>query len=204
MFRPKKDTVPFAHTPGASAWPWPWLCKRAVECGGAQRYLVSCEFAKQLTNPLHLKNSNSLEWFWNFQLFPLIPLDIIWEVVQNILSLGFCSSLEFTGILCLCKFDFCFFLTFGVTMLIHLKILWAQTFMDLKANYDNFIIQLGSFSSRLLGCRLEKGMATHSNIFAWRIPWTEEPGRLQSMRSQRVGRDWVSYTLKYKWKEYAT
>ena len=30
-------------------------------------------------------------------------------------------------------------------------------------------------------------MATHSNILAWRIPWTEEPGRLQSMESQRVG-----------------
>ena len=34
---------------------------------------------------------------------------------------------------------------------------------------------------------LEQGMATHSSIPAWRIPWTEEPDRLQSMRSQRVG-----------------
>ena len=36
---------------------------------------------------------------------------------------------------------------------------------------------------------LEKGMATHSSILAWRIPWMEEPGRLQSMGSQRVGHD---------------
>ena len=36
---------------------------------------------------------------------------------------------------------------------------------------------------------LEKGMAMHSSILAWRIPWTEEPGGLQSMGSQRVGRD---------------
>ena len=36
---------------------------------------------------------------------------------------------------------------------------------------------------------LEKGMATHSSILAWRIPWTEEPGRLQSMGLQRVGLD---------------
>ena len=36
---------------------------------------------------------------------------------------------------------------------------------------------------------LEMGMATHSNILAWRIPWTGEPGRLQSMGSQRVGHD---------------
>ena len=34
---------------------------------------------------------------------------------------------------------------------------------------------------------LEKGMATHSSILAWRIPWTEEPGGQQSMGSQRVG-----------------
>ena len=36
---------------------------------------------------------------------------------------------------------------------------------------------------------LEKEMATHSNILAWKIPWTEEPDRLQSMVSQRVGHD---------------
>ena len=36
---------------------------------------------------------------------------------------------------------------------------------------------------------LEEGMATHSNILAWRIPWTEEPGRLQSMDLQRVEHD---------------
>ena len=36
---------------------------------------------------------------------------------------------------------------------------------------------------------LEKGTATHSGILAWRIPWTEEPGRLQSMGLQRVGHD---------------
>ena len=34
---------------------------------------------------------------------------------------------------------------------------------------------------------LEKGIATHSSILAWKIPWTEEPGGLQSMGSQRVG-----------------
>ena len=39
---------------------------------------------------------------------------------------------------------------------------------------------------------LEKEMATHSSIHAWRLPWTEEPGRLQSTGSQRVGHDWAS------------
>ena len=36
---------------------------------------------------------------------------------------------------------------------------------------------------------LEKVIATHSSILAWRIPWTEEPGGLQSMGSQRIGQD---------------
>ena len=36
---------------------------------------------------------------------------------------------------------------------------------------------------------LEKEMVTHSSTFAWKIPWTEEPGKLQSMGSQRVGHD---------------
>ena len=39
---------------------------------------------------------------------------------------------------------------------------------------------------------LEKRMATYSSILAWRRPWTEEPGGLQSMRSQRVGHNWAT------------
>ena len=44
---------------------------------------------------------------------------------------------------------------------------------------------------RLLGQKLplEKGIATHSSILTWRIPWTEEPGGLESIASQRVGHD---------------
>ena len=44
---------------------------------------------------------------------------------------------------------------------------------------------------------LEKGMATHSSILAWRIPWTEEPGRLQSMALQRVRHDKVTFTFTF-------
>ena len=44
---------------------------------------------------------------------------------------------------------------------------------------------------------LEKGMATHSSILAWRIPWTEGPGGLQSMGLQRLGHDWVTNTFTF-------
>ena len=42
---------------------------------------------------------------------------------------------------------------------------------------------------------LEKGMATHSNILAWRIPWSEEPRGLQSTGSKKVRHDWVTDTF---------
>ena len=59
----------------------------------------------------------------------------------------------------------------------------AQTVKNLLAMQETWV--------RFLGWEdpLEKGMATHSRILAWRIPWTEEPGRLQSIKWQRVGHD---------------
>ena len=42
---------------------------------------------------------------------------------------------------------------------------------------------------------LEKGMATHSSFLAWRIPWTEEPGGLQFLGSQRVRHNWATDTF---------
>ena len=44
----------------------------------------------------------------------------------------------------------------------------------------------------------EKGMAIHSSILVWRIPWTEEPGRLQFMRSQRAAHDWVTNSFTFR------
>ena len=41
---------------------------------------------------------------------------------------------------------------------------------------------------------MERGMANYSSVLAWRIPWTEEPGGLQSMGSQRVGHGWAADT----------
>ena len=43
-----------------------------------------------------------------------------------------------------------------------------------------------------VGLSSEKAMATHSSTLAWKIPWMEEPGRLQSMGSRRVGHNWVT------------
>ena len=57
----------------------------------------------------------------------------------------------------------------------------AQKVKCLPAMWETWVRSLGQEDP------LEEEMATHSSILAWRIPWTEEPGGLQSMRSQRVG-----------------
>ena len=59
----------------------------------------------------------------------------------------------------------------------------AQTVKNLPAVQETWVQALGWEDP------LEEGMAIHSNILAWRIPWTEEPGRPQSMGLQRVGHD---------------
>ena len=59
----------------------------------------------------------------------------------------------------------------------------AQTVKNLPAMQETWVRSLGSEDP------LEEGTATHSSILAWRIPWTEEPGGLQSIGSQRVGHD---------------
>ena len=57
----------------------------------------------------------------------------------------------------------------------------AQTVKNLPSMWETQVQSLGQEDP------LEEGMETHSSILAWRSPWTEEPGRLQSMRSPRVG-----------------
>ena len=59
----------------------------------------------------------------------------------------------------------------------------AQTVKRLPTMWETWVQSLGQEDL------LEKKMATHSSILAWKIPWMEEPGRLQSMGLQRVGHD---------------
>ena len=58
-----------------------------------------------------------------------------------------------------------------------------QTVKSLSAVQETWVLSLGREDP------LEKEMATHSSILAWKIPWMKEPGRQESMGSQRVGYD---------------
>ena len=87
-----------------------------------------------------------------------------------------------------------------------LKDLQCKLHLSLRRRYWNWLYKTeGVSDSKESTCRakvlgsipgsgisLEKGMATYSSILAWRIPWTKEPGRLQSMGLQRVGHDWAT------------
>ena len=95
---------------------------------------------------------------------------------------------------------------------IHNKCLWNSLWSPVqqfnqKENeviWHDFILVLAQMVERLPGMwetwvwflgredLLEKEMATHSSTLAWKIPWMEKPGRLQSMESQRVGHDWAT------------
>ena len=78
-------------------------------------------------------------------------------------------------------------MTWKINHCMYILIQWAslvaQTVKNLPAMQVTWVPSLGQEDS------LEKGMATHSSILAWRIPWTEEPGGLQSVGSQRVRHD---------------
>ena len=64
----------------------------------------------------------------------------------------------------------------------------AQTVKNLSAMQETRVQSLGWEDP------LEKWVATHSSILAWRIPWTEEPGRLQSLGSQSLSHNWAINT----------
>ena len=72
----------------------------------------------------------------------------------------------------------------GVGICIYRTSLVAQMVKHLLIMWETWVQSLGQEDP------LEKEMTTHSSILAWKIPWTEEPGGLPSLRSHRVGHDW--------------
>ena len=70
-----------------------------------------------------------------------------------------------------------------------MSLLVAQKVKNPPAMQETWVYSLGWEDP------LEKKIATHSSILAWRIPRTEDPGRPQYMKSQRAGHDWVTFIL---------
>ena len=127
----------------------------------------------------------------NLFLAPLLAYSIPWLVAASLQSLPSSSH----GLLCFCVFSL---------LLIRILVtgfrtcsqplrasLVAQIVKNLPARQETWVWSLGREEP------LKKGMAIHSSILAWRIPWTEKPGRLQSMGSQRVRHNWTTNTFTF-------
>ena len=101
-------------------------------------------------------------------------------------------------------FVFCFFMNYFIVSIPHVNI-HPYTILRLPWWFSGkeSACQCRRWQVPHLGQEntLEKGMATHSNILAWKIPWTEEPGGLQSKQWQRVGLD---STTKHRAQHYFT
>ena len=81
---------------------------------------------------------------------------------------------------------------------------WLAQFRDLMNVKNLPAMQETQVQSMCWEDLLEKAMATHSSILAWRIPWTEEPGRLPSLKSQRVSHNWMSNMIVDNANEFET
>ena len=84
--------------------------------------------------------------------------------------------------------------------------LWHYHTCPPNLTTESFKLPWSMWYSHVLVVILEKAMAPHSSTLAWKIPWTEEPGRLQSMGSLRVGQDWATslllFTFMHWWRKW--
>ena len=129
-------------------------------------------FPNQLPTELMGKNCRSVNKYLNFYWYTLDATSSLLLSSQLFLSLYYvalCGSV------------------FSLTVI-------TITFISLVDQMVNCLPTMRGTRVWFLGREdlLEKEMATHSSTLAWKIPWTEEPGRLQSMGSQRAGHDWVT------------
>ena len=132
-----------------------------------------------------LKTTN-LEGLVNVTISPVITGLQSFEWFGLLMSCSHCSHYELaitSSILIDCLVFSCIALMIGSTSLV------AQMVKNQPAMQETWVPSLGQEDP------LEKGMATHSSILTWRIPCTEESGRLQSMKWQRVGHNWVTNTF---------
>ena len=83
-------------------------------------------------------------------------------------------------------FLFCLLFSWGVLHRVLFVVVWCQVL------YSSGFLFMSSHYLILPSVTSEKAMATHSSTLAWKIPWMEKPGRLQSMGTQRVRHDWVT------------
>ena len=132
---------------------------------------TTCNNAATLFNKLVLSGHQGLE-DKNLSVSPYLKHHLLSRTYWNMVSLNFIRRIETTT--------------------------WEELKLYLGKNImfcvlKNLFCLLNTMNHQWVrGCYLEEGMATHSSVLAWRIPWAEEPGGRQSMGLKRDGHDWVT------------
>ena len=152
--------------PALTCWPWP-----GAPWPPLMKKRIQTLWGEKRPNPGGLEKSTCEKYPTPFILcFSLWPL----LLPLNLLLLSIWNIRKFSE---------------NITALLPLRAsLMAQLVKNLPATQETWVQSLGRKDP------LEKEMATHSSILAWRIPWTEERSRLQSMGLQRVRHSWVANT----------
>ena len=108
----------------------------------------------------------------------LLPTTSNFKIV---IDLQYCASFRYTAKWFSYTYIYSFFYFFHYSLL-----------QDNEYSSLHYTVNLCFSILHTVVCISEKAMAPHSSALAWKIPWMEEPGRLQSMRSLRVGHDWAN------------
>ena len=145
---------------------------------------------------------NVAGWKSTILLTVFIGLIGYWFLFPSFSLTSFGLSIFMIPFYCYCQFiqmPFTFFpevaLEFTIYIYIYIKLIWI--YLQLVLNHFTCSIQtikgdiLNFFLWSFVLLLSEKAMAPHSSTLAWKIPWMEEPGRLRSMGSLRVGHDWA-------------
>ena len=119
--------------------------------------------------------------------YSLILLDQLWFACGCLSPFSWNSLLRFSWSYILLELPFSPPLYWFVLSFIGASLV-AQMVKNLPAMWETWVLSLGWEDP------LKKGKTTHSSILAWRVSWTEEPGRLLSMGSQRIRHDWAMNT----------
>ena len=132
--------------------------------------------------------------FPSIRVFSVSVLHIGWPKYW---SFSTSSSNKYSGLISLGLTDLFSLQSKGLSRVFSRTTVWKHQFLVAQTVKNLPEMQKTQLQSLGQEGPLEKGMASHSSILAWTIPWTEEPGGLQSRGSQRVGHDWAKNTFTY-------
>ena len=193
---------------------WPWFTIRNIFCIAPKLYVLigKLEIKQYL---VFVQLPTCVRLFvtpWTAACQASLSLTISWSLLKFmfIASAMPSSHLILGTLFSFCPQSFCASGTFPMSCLGNTRYL-LRKIGNIKGAFHLKMSTVKDKNCRDLVDAAEKAMASHSSTLAWKLPWTEEPGGLQSMWAHRVGHDWSDLSaaaavdaekIKKRWKEY--